>query len=197
MGYVWRLVVFYLPLFMYILFEIVIYVIVFRSATKIFSQVKFSDTFSAKAKQTPGLAILRRLVVYPIIFVLVWIFPITNRIQNWANPDHNIFALFLLQVLTAPAFGLCNSLFYTYDIALLTRYRNTLRQHGCCANCLSKTEEAVEQDDVADNTCTDAMDINAVAASGGSVAGAAALGPIGPAHTVSHTAHSSVVPSVL
>ncbi|KAH3743692.1 slime mold cyclic amp receptor protein [Pelomyxa schiedti] len=148
-GFIWRLIAFYVPLFLDIVIVIVLYALVFHSARSIFSNATLSDLVSTTSKK-PGIPILRRLAAYPIILVLVWIFPILNRIQNWVNPDNQIFVLVLLQVLTAPLFGFINSMFYTFDASLSTRYRNTLRKHGMCTKCVGTSEEEVHQDDEAD-----------------------------------------------
>lgn len=84
-------------------------------------------------------------------------------LQGFFSQFKQIFALYLLQVLTAPLFGFWNSVFYTFDIALGSRYRNALRQHGCCLKCVGTSEENVEADDYADNF-VDEMDTAAVGA---------------------------------
>ncbi|KAH3745422.1 slime mold cyclic amp receptor protein [Pelomyxa schiedti] len=175
-GFIWRLAVFYIPLFSYVLLVFVIYGMSFRAAQRVFRKVSIGDILCSK-KKTPGLAILQRLAIYPLIFVVVWLFPVINRIQNWINPDDEIFGLVLMQVLTAPLFGFWNSVFYSLDIALGTRYLNALRRRRICTCCVGTELEMVEQDDFADNYLVD-MDLTSASSATGD------------------TPKSSVVPSI-
>jgi hypothetical protein len=36
-----------------------------------------------------------KLTRFPLIFILVWIFPFINRIQNWASGDDGVFWLYV------------------------------------------------------------------------------------------------------
>eukprot|EP01105_Mastigella_eilhardi_P007098 TRINITY_DN18548_c0_g1_i1.p1 TRINITY_DN18548_c0_g1~~TRINITY_DN18548_c0_g1_i1.p1 ORF type:complete len:338 (-),score=104.84 TRINITY_DN18548_c0_g1_i1:61-1002(-) len=120
----WRLLSFYVPLFVYIGYLLLAYLCVFIAARKMLHGIKLRHLLSLSHSSpdiTKIVALLRRLAIYPAIFVAVWIFPIINRIQNSADPNHKVFVLYLLQSLTSPGFGFYNAVFYAYDARLVQR----------------------------------------------------------------------------
>jgi hypothetical protein len=44
--------------------------------------------------------------MYPAVYLAVSLFAIINRVQNASQPDHPVFALYLLHSLTSPTQGL-------------------------------------------------------------------------------------------
>jgi len=56
-----------------------------------------------------------RLTRYPLIFVLMWIFPIINRVQNWVAGDDGVFWLTLLHTICISIQGTLNSIAYCID----------------------------------------------------------------------------------
>lgn len=77
---------------------------------------------------------LSRLRWYPIIFVVLYIPATINRFYNWASQD-DIFFLYLLQVLTAPAVGFVNSIAYGLDTESRHRIGNFFVRRGMCSYC--------------------------------------------------------------
>ncbi|KAH3765518.1 slime mold cyclic amp receptor protein [Pelomyxa schiedti] len=134
LGHMWQLVAFYVPLSCCTTVMIVIYVLVFRMAYKTFAKSRMSLLLARNGPRTSYQIMMQQLAIYPVVFVLVWIFPMVNRIQNWIS-DNDVFILYLLQVCTAPLLGFFNSIFYAYDLSLFSKLRNTLRHHRVCECC--------------------------------------------------------------
>jgi hypothetical protein len=72
---------------------------------------------------------------YPVLYLLVSLCPLINRIQNAANPDHPVYELYLLQAVFAPAQGLFNAVYYTaktdravWEQCTITGIRRSLMQ---------------------------------------------------------------------
>jgi len=155
MGNVWRFVTFYFPLYFCIALVIIMYMVIFRAIRKTFKSMplKGGTNYSEKEKQRVKL-ILGRLKLYPIVFVILWIFPIINRIHNWVSHDE-VFILFLMHVLTAPLAGFVNSIVYGLDPPMRERYAALLASKGLCVGCLGTQQsqqvavdgEQIEDDD--------------------------------------------------
>jgi len=159
-GDVWRFIIFYIPLYLCIMLVIILYIIIWRTVYKTFKI--FNRTF---IKNNPSLGdslldedsihskdnqekerqhhLLNKLKAYPIIFLCMWIFPTINRIQNWIE-NTDIFALVLLQVLTAPLIGFVNSVVYGWTLEIRSRYRAMLSQTWCCKKCIKPKPMAKE-----------------------------------------------------
>ena len=60
-----------------------------------------------------------RLTRYPLIFVVLWIFPIINRIQNWIAGDDGVFFLVLLHSISVSIQGTINGIIYCRDEQIL------------------------------------------------------------------------------
>ncbi|KAH3731869.1 hypothetical protein Pelo_17300 [Pelomyxa schiedti] len=63
------------------------------------------------------------IIVYPGLFIIVWIAPLGNRIQTWVSNEES-FAWYMAQVCTEPALGLLNSIFTVILFYCV----------GCCKN---------------------------------------------------------------
>eukprot|EP00039_Didymoeca_costata_P013757 m.214217 g.214217 ORF g.214217 m.214217 type:complete len:319 (+) comp15865_c0_seq65:382-1338(+) len=55
---------------------------------------------------------VKPLIYYPIVYLLLSIFPLINRVQNAANPDTPVFWLYVLHTISSPLQGFCNVLVY-------------------------------------------------------------------------------------
>eukprot|EP01095_Lingulamoeba_sp_RSL-Kostka_P000519 TRINITY_DN10801_c1_g2_i1.p1 TRINITY_DN10801_c1_g2~~TRINITY_DN10801_c1_g2_i1.p1 ORF type:complete len:189 (+),score=19.67 TRINITY_DN10801_c1_g2_i1:119-685(+) len=148
----WRFTVFYIPLIFYLLYVIGMYfVIIIQTIIQKNSMINKSKT---KKQRVKDLKILRRLIAYPIIFVLVWTPPLINRIYNWSTDDDH-FILLLLQTITAPSQGFLNAIAYGFDDELRSKYRLLFSTYCscCCYNdCCCKKREYKEE---SENTATD------------------------------------------
>ena len=58
---------------------------------------------------------IRTQSMYPVVFFLVNMFPTINRIQNAADPNNPVFALYLLQALSDPLFGAVIAIVFVLD----------------------------------------------------------------------------------
>jgi len=105
----WRFVVFYIPLYIFIISIFVLYGLVGRhmyTSFKSVSGAKSEDVLKSEKKY------LYKMVAYPIGFLLIWLVPLINRIQNWAAPENPIFGLFVVQAFTDPLLGFTNAVIY-------------------------------------------------------------------------------------
>jgi len=74
-----------------------------------------------------------------MVFLLLYIFPLINRIYGWAtNKDE--FILYFLQVLTAPLLGFCNALIYGLNPEFKKQLFNFFIAHGCMKGEIKKTD---------------------------------------------------------
>eukprot|EP00002_Diphylleia_rotans_P014015 TRINITY_DN2727_c0_g2_i4.p1 TRINITY_DN2727_c0_g2~~TRINITY_DN2727_c0_g2_i4.p1 ORF type:complete len:311 (+),score=41.02 TRINITY_DN2727_c0_g2_i4:225-1157(+) len=107
-----RFVFFYVPMFLSLFVNIVLYA---YSAHYLGSLQKQHENLggstTAIAFQFRG-KLSRRLMRIILAFLFCWFWPAVNRIQNWADPDHPKFWLFCLHALSAPSFGFATSLVY-------------------------------------------------------------------------------------
>eukprot|EP01130_Rhizamoeba_saxonica_P009668 TRINITY_DN3941_c0_g1_i2.p1 TRINITY_DN3941_c0_g1~~TRINITY_DN3941_c0_g1_i2.p1 ORF type:complete len:243 (-),score=32.25 TRINITY_DN3941_c0_g1_i2:590-1318(-) len=125
---VWRFLVFYIPLYLMILVVIVLYVMIIYNVIKYFKKSDTDDKSKKRVRRQ-----LNRLKLYPIIFLLLYIFPIINRIYDWSSDGDQSFFLFLMQALTAPLLGFANGIVYVgLDPEMRRSWKNFLFTHGCC-----------------------------------------------------------------
>ena len=64
---------------------------------------------------------IKPLILYPIFFLIINIFPIVNRIQNVIEPKHPLFPLYLLHAMSTPLLGLGFTLLFVVN-------KDTLRE---------------------------------------------------------------------
>ena len=76
-GILWRFGVFYLPLFLYLALIGFLYTWILRKMYKVFRGVQKDE--SEKQRE---LRYLYKMAAYPIVFFVLWICPLINRIQN-------------------------------------------------------------------------------------------------------------------
>lgn len=110
-GKALRLVVFYIPLWLTVGFNCVMYYYVGRTLRRTKQLLSMagvkSDSSSVKAIQ-----IVQRLGYYPVILMGVWIVPTINRIQNWIAPNSPVAALYIIAAITSSSGGVANAVAY-------------------------------------------------------------------------------------
>jgi len=127
-GNAFRFVSFFVPFYLAWILIVVCYIWIGRVASTAYGHMSEEDREKSERQ-------LARLRAYPIIFVVLYIPATINRVYNWASQD-DIFVLFLLQALTAPAVGFVNSIAYGLDLETRNRVANSFIRHGWCSYCL-------------------------------------------------------------
>jgi len=82
-----------------------------------------NPSISLQSKKKKYKFLVRTLLAYPLIFLGLYIFPTINRIQDWVDPDYDIFILWLLHSITAPALGFANSIAYVVGLDPEVKYK--------------------------------------------------------------------------
>jgi hypothetical protein len=127
-GNVFRIITFFVPFYIAFLIIIISYIWISHIATRAYENMRDEEKERSQRQ-------IARLRIYPIIFVILYIPATINRVYNWASQD-DIFFLYLLQVLTAPAVGFVNSIAYGMDLEIRNRIANTFIRRGMCSYCL-------------------------------------------------------------
>ena len=105
--HLWRAFQFYVPLWLCITFNSVVYVRVLRLLHKTLKASGPSDATAATIRK-----FMARLQYYPFILVVVWLWATINRIYEFASGGKQIFWLYLLQRVFSSSQGLLNALAY-------------------------------------------------------------------------------------
>lgn len=105
-GQVWRLLLFYLPLWAAVVFNGYTYYISNRAMRGLFQ----SSSESEIPKRYRNL--MKRLNAYPLILAGCWFFATINRIQNAFAPNNPVFVLYMLQVVGRSLQGTLNAIAY-------------------------------------------------------------------------------------
>jgi len=138
---IYRWVLYYIPLFLVIVTVIVLYSLIYSTViTNLKEQSKHIDS---DAKQ-----LLAKLRAYPIVFFIIYVFSITNRIYDWLSPDDS-FPLYVLESLTTPIIGFVNSVVYLADPETKALWIKFLHDKGCCLRWTtpSMKHEEFQEDD--------------------------------------------------
>jgi len=101
---VYRFVLFYVPFLIQVVIVLIFYIFIIRKITS-------GATAEGEAEQQKVKLIVHRLRAYPIIFFVLYLFPIINRIYD-AVSSSDSFPLYVLQVITAPSIGFVNAIAY-------------------------------------------------------------------------------------
>lgn len=64
---------------------------------------------------TSAIVICRKMRIYLLTYVLINTFAIVNRLQGYFLPQHQIFAMYVLQFLTQPSQGFFNAIAYAWN----------------------------------------------------------------------------------
>lgn len=119
-----RLFSFYLPLTIIFFLNMILYVVIGKQLSPL-----------GQEKQQ---AINSRLRQYLVVFFIVRIWSVINRLQNVIQPDNPIFALYFMHSFFSPLQGFCNSLVYGWNVRVRQRYLRCL----CCKGWRSLEEGA-------------------------------------------------------
>jgi len=92
----------------------------------------------------------KKIIVYPIIFVALYIFPTINRIYDWLN-EYDSFILYLLHGASSASIGFVNSIAYGFDDELQRNWKDWLILHGLCVN-LFQEETTVDMKESVSNS---------------------------------------------
>jgi len=80
-----------------------------------------------------------RLRAYPIIFFVLYLFPVINRIYD-AVSSTDSFPLYVLQCITAPSIGLVNAFAYGFDNDIRTMWLGIFKRIFYPLETVSNTE---------------------------------------------------------
>jgi len=97
-GYIWRFVCFYVPLYCYLLLNLMVYVVIIIRVG-----MSFYKTYGYKSdgSRLRDKLVFGKLILFPLVYVCLWILPLANRIYNWSTNDENPqFGLLILHTLS-------------------------------------------------------------------------------------------------
>jgi len=123
-GYRWG--VFYVPLYIMILAVVVFYALISNAVRS-----RFDESNSSSAQAAGVQKLLVRLRIYPIVFVLCYIFPTINRIYDVAAESDSYF-LYMTAAITASIQGFVNAIVYGFDVDMRRLWKNLLYRNGIC-----------------------------------------------------------------
>jgi len=139
---IYRWCLYYIPLFLVIVAVIVLYSLIYSTVIANLKEQK-DEKHKAEAKN-----LLAKLRAYPIVFFIIYVFSITNRIYDWLSPDDS-FPLYVLESLTTPLIGFVNSIVYLANSETRALWIKKLHDMGCCLRLTTpamKHEEFQEDD---------------------------------------------------
>mmetsp|Transcript_25529 Transcript_25529/g.82260 ORF Transcript_25529/g.82260 Transcript_25529/m.82260 type:complete len:319 (-) Transcript_25529:52-1008(-) len=88
-------------------------------------------------------AIAFRLRLYILVFFMVKVFSVINRLQNAVDPNNPVLFLYIMQSFFEPLQGLGNALVYGLNKMVITQYRLRFRNSVFCRCC--KTEGSLAE----------------------------------------------------
>lgn len=117
LGTMWRYLVLYVPLWLAIAFNIIVYVkiigVIRRFSAGVHGDLDSEETIGPSHEQQMRMRkFVRRLMWYPAVLILSWMFATVNRVQNAVRPDKPVFALFLLHACLVRLQGFFNAVVY-------------------------------------------------------------------------------------
>eukprot|EP01127_Copromyxa_protea_P022389 TRINITY_DN7_c0_g1_i9.p1 TRINITY_DN7_c0_g1~~TRINITY_DN7_c0_g1_i9.p1 ORF type:complete len:304 (-),score=42.40 TRINITY_DN7_c0_g1_i9:164-1075(-) len=133
-GYRWGL--FYVPLYIMMAVVILLYALIQRAVRNHFENETTSPSQIDNAEK-----LLVRLKIYPIVFVVCFIFPTINRIYDVAAPTDS-FVLYLLAAASASVLGFINAIVYGFDVDMRRLWKSFLYNRGCCMGWTQPSEAA-------------------------------------------------------
>jgi len=120
-----RFVLFYIPLYVIIITVIALYVVIIINILRKFKEVtEEDDPDKVRANE-----FTKRIIAYPIIFVIIYFFPTVNRIYDWLHEDDS-FALYVLHGMTSPLLGFVSALYYGFDKEMRRSWKDWLVLRG-------------------------------------------------------------------
>eukprot|EP00003_Mantamonas_plastica_P025650 TRINITY_DN5075_c0_g1_i4.p1 TRINITY_DN5075_c0_g1~~TRINITY_DN5075_c0_g1_i4.p1 ORF type:complete len:323 (-),score=61.33 TRINITY_DN5075_c0_g1_i4:60-1028(-) len=133
-GDLWRFLLFYVPLIIFFVYILVTYILIVRAVKKD-PDVSVHRSFRERDSgiKEVELQVLRRLRAYPLVFLLIWTFPLVNRMNDWINPGKPSLFLVFAHACTAPLQGFAYSLVYGLDSDTMSRMRYfSVYLERCC-----------------------------------------------------------------
>ncbi|XP_072901655.1 cyclic AMP receptor-like protein A isoform X3 [Hemitrygon akajei] len=112
---IWRFGIWYIPLFVLIFLMMSCYIHIFYVAKQ--RVLIWSGPYDPERERSKILLALeiKPLKWYPSVYLAVSLFPLINRLHNAFDPNHPVFVLTLLHVITAPLHGLANAIVFGFD----------------------------------------------------------------------------------
>ena len=122
-GVVLRFVLWFVPLYVILIILTVIYIFILYKITK--DRHKWEGKFdpdSQRLKEQMQKEV-KPLIAYPLIYLLINVVPLINRIHNTASPNNPELALWILHALLFPLQGGFIAIAFTFDPQTLRRLR--------------------------------------------------------------------------
>ncbi|RDD39779.1 G-protein coupled receptor 1 [Trichoplax sp. H2] len=107
----WRFAIWYGPRFLIIFVLFLVYFYIFkyvRKQTSMWTGCHERERELMRENVKP-------LMAYPLVYLLLSIFPLVNRIQNTVQPDNASFTLYLLQIVSSSLKGAGNAIVFSMD----------------------------------------------------------------------------------
>ena len=158
----WRYVCFYAPLWLAVLYMLVVYAKVFRRLRAIedIEEVESEEdsiardeteaerewitgSIAGQGKESSSESVsgrmerrrnntLQRMRLYPLVLIACYLFATLRRFVDWATEDQTPYALAMLHTLFAAIPGFLNALVYGCTKDVRRRDLLFLTEHGCC-----------------------------------------------------------------
>jgi len=135
---IYRLILFYLPLCLVILYNAITYVLV---SYKLYKERKNYTLLSEKRSST----IETTFRWFLLALVFCWMFAIFNRVQNYFQPTEPSLTLYVLHGTFTPLQGFCNSVIYGLNDEL--RYNYRLLFHRLKCTCCGGDELMLQEEE--------------------------------------------------
>jgi hypothetical protein len=128
--FAWRFIAFYVPLWLAVTFNTVVYVRVMRLLRRTVQMAGPSDPVATSIR-----GMMARLAVYPFILAVIWIIPSINVIVEAASGGKQHFGLSLVAAVIAGTQGLLNSMAYGFSPGVRDALAETPGCRRCCHVC--------------------------------------------------------------
>ncbi|CAG9334517.1 unnamed protein product [Blepharisma stoltei] len=102
---IWRFVLFYIPLWLMFIYNIVTYFVVINNIIKEFKNLDNSDMKTA---------LVRRLRMYPFVLIFSYLFSTIKRIYDFINPEEEFFPLIICAGAMLSLVGFLNGFVYGF-----------------------------------------------------------------------------------
>jgi len=135
-GQVWRYVSFYVPVWLCMVAMTYMYYRIISNVRSLISEAHENNAGAAHEERLH--AVVRRLVAYPVIMFVAYLFATINRIQNSAEPTNPSLFLYGTATFFLNINGLANAVVYGFNDSL----QKDLRR--CCG--FEVDDEAAEED---------------------------------------------------
>ena len=145
-----RFAIWYIPLWIIIASICCLFIIIIA---KLLWEVKRWRPYSPQNDRKKELVRkeIKPLILYPIFFLIINIFPIANRIQNAIEPQHPLLPLYLLHAISTPLLGLGFTLLFVVNKDTLRELRWSKFKHTL-KNRFKQNKSVVEEIDTKEET---------------------------------------------